>query len=88
MPHLDTKDLKKFCMLIPFSDGIGGNICFHEIGLRMSVSPGNVIPFMSGWLTHFNTPFKGRRIGFANYSEASLEAWNDGNGWSGFIDCI
>jgi hypothetical protein len=33
MPHLDSKDLKKFCMIVVFSDGIGGDLCFHEIGI-------------------------------------------------------
>jgi hypothetical protein len=72
-------------MVIVFGDGFGGDLCFHKIGLCFPVLPGDVIPFMSGWLTHFNMPFEGCRLSFANYTESAMEAWGDDNNWKGFF---
>jgi hypothetical protein len=85
-PHLDKKDMRKFCMVIVLGDGDGGDLCFHELGIRITARPGDVIAFMSGWLTHFNTPFQGRRVSIVNYTEHSMSSWGEkGNGWMQFF---
>ena len=50
---------KRVCIILVISDCEGGELCFVEAGLVLSLKLGDVIAFPSTKLTHFNAHFSG-----------------------------
>ncbi|TFK73882.1 hypothetical protein BDN72DRAFT_760990, partial [Pluteus cervinus] len=83
--HTDPCD-KLICVVVPFGDFQGGEICLYEPGLVFSLQPGEILMFPSYKITHFNLHFKGTRGSFVFSSDKGMDSFVDGsNGWEGFI---
>jgi hypothetical protein len=59
LAHRDGDDYVKFCMVIPFGNGQGGEICIVEMGMCFNLCPCEILAFRSGRLTHLNLPHEG-----------------------------
>ncbi|KAJ7748462.1 hypothetical protein DFH07DRAFT_775647 [Mycena maculata] len=79
--HRDGFD-KLFCVVIPFGNWTGGEICLYELGLVFRLHAWNIMAFPSCEVTHFNLPFKGERLSLVLHSDKFGESWvQDLNGW-------
>ena len=80
--HRDTED-QKYCAVLVISDGCeGGDLCFLELGLRVSLKHGDMILFRSDILSHFNLHYIGKRGSIVLHTDkAGMEWVADRNGW-------
>jgi hypothetical protein len=83
--HRDAND-KRICVVVPFGDWKGGEICLYELGLVMQLNPGDILVFPSCDITHFNLHFSGLRGSLVLHSDRQGDSWVDNfNGWKSFI---
>ena len=83
--HRDRSD-KHICVVIPFGDWQGGEICLYELGLIIKLNPGDILIFPSCDITHFNLHFSGIRGSVVFHSDRQGDAWTEGfNGWKSYI---
>ena len=79
--HRDRLD-KKICVIIPFGEWEGGEICLYELGLVIKLKPGDILVFPSSDITHFNMHFNGLRGSLVLHSDRLGDSWVEGyNGW-------
>ncbi|KAJ7255691.1 hypothetical protein C8J57DRAFT_1517983 [Mycena rebaudengoi] len=83
--HRDAGD-KLFCMVIPFSSWVGGELCLYEPGFVFRLRPWDMIIFPSCDITHFNLHFEGvnggTHLSLVLHSDKHGDKWvADGNGW-------
>ncbi|KAJ7823638.1 hypothetical protein B0H14DRAFT_3730063 [Mycena olivaceomarginata] len=84
--HRDHGD-KKLCVVIPFGQFQGGQLCLYEIGLKFDLRLGDVLIFPSCDLTHFNMHFSGKRGTLVLHSDRQGDGWvSDRRGWSEYIN--
>jgi hypothetical protein len=84
--HRDHGD-KKLCVVIPFGQFQGGQLCLYEIGLKFDLRLGDVLIFPSCDLTHFNMHFSGKRGTLVLHSDRQGDEWvSDRRGWSEYIN--
>ena len=80
-PHRDHSDTR-MCIVIPFGEWEGGDLCLHELGLVIKLSPGDIFVFPSRKITHFNLHFTGTRGSLVLHSDRQGAHWvEDCNGW-------
>jgi len=80
--HRDLKD-KRICVVIPFGEWEGGEICLYELGLVIKLKAGDILIFPSCDITHFNLHFFGLRGSLVLHSDRQGDSWiKDHNGWS------
>lgn len=87
--HRDREDLKLCLVIIISEDCQGGDLCFYELGLRLSLKSGDMVAFRSDILGHFNLHFVGKRASIVLHTDrAGMEWVKDRNGWkdSSFIN--
>ncbi|KAJ7498855.1 hypothetical protein FB451DRAFT_1548628 [Mycena latifolia] len=79
--HRDHFD-KLFCVVIPFGDWTGGELCLFEPGFVFRLRPWDILIFPSCDITHFNLHFEGVRLSLVLHSDKYGDQWvRDGNGW-------
>ena len=74
--HRDHGDLQ-LCVVIPFGDWKGGELCLHEPRLVFEAAPGDLIIFPSSDITHFNLHMTGTRGSLVLQTDKALVAWTD-----------
>ncbi|KAJ7276958.1 hypothetical protein C8J57DRAFT_1061393 [Mycena rebaudengoi] len=81
--HADELDAENNCVVIPFTKNcVGGGLVLHEAGMVMDLHAGDMILFLSAWLTHYNLHFRGIRASLVFHTDNALDG--DGvNGWTG-----
>ncbi len=72
--HRDVKDIS-ICVIIPFGEYEGGELCLHEPGLVIDLRPGDMVAFYSREITHFNLHFKGGRHSLVFHTDRELKTW-------------
>ncbi|KAJ7705288.1 hypothetical protein B0H17DRAFT_920161, partial [Mycena rosella] len=83
--HKDSKDAK-WCLIILVKDGEEGQLCLHELGLKVDGQTGNILIFPSCWVTHFNLHFQGHQISLVLHTDKEGDEWvKDGGGWGDHI---
>jgi hypothetical protein len=83
--HRDQSD-QRICLVIPFGEWEGGEICLHELGLVIKLHPGDILVFPSCEITHFNLHFTGKRGSLVLHSDRQGARWvKDYNGWQRHI---
>jgi hypothetical protein len=83
--HRDFID-KWICVVIPFGEWEGGDICFYELGLVIDLKPGHILIFRSSEITHFNLHFTGKRGSLVLHSDQQSKRWVDTrNGWENHV---
>ena len=83
--HVDPQD-DDLCLVIPFGNWMGGELCFYELGIALELCPGDVVMFPSNQITHFNLCMEGYRGSFVLCSDAQMEGWiKDRNGWRRWV---
>ncbi|KAF8207540.1 hypothetical protein K438DRAFT_1755576 [Mycena galopus ATCC 62051] len=79
--HHDRFD-KLFCVVIPFGDWTGGELCMFEPGFVFRLQPWDMVLFPSCDITHFNLDFEGVRLSMVLHSDKYGDQWiRNGNGW-------
>jgi hypothetical protein len=79
--HRDVGDLK-LCVVIPFGEWEGGEICLYEPRLVFQAGPGDLLIFPSSKITHFNLHMKGSRYSLVLQTDKGLSRWTeDRNHW-------
>jgi hypothetical protein len=79
--HRDVGD-KRLCVVIPFGEWDGGELCLFEAGIVVQMKAWDFIVFPSADITHFNLHFSGRRASVVLHSDKSMEDWKkERNGW-------
>jgi hypothetical protein len=79
--HRDYMD-KKICVVIPFGNWEGGEICLYELGLVIKLKAGDILIFPSCDITHFNLHFSGLRGSLVLHSDRQSDYWVENyNGW-------
>jgi hypothetical protein len=77
---------KRICVVMPFGDWEGGELCLYELGLVIKLKPGDIVIFPSCDITHFNLHFTGLRGSLVLHSDKQGDSWvQDFNGWSAHI---
>jgi hypothetical protein len=66
--HRDWSD-NLLCVVIPFGNWIGGQICLFELGLVIKMKSGDILAFPSCNITHFNLHFSGWRGSIVLHSD-------------------
>jgi hypothetical protein len=85
--HRDASD-HRICVVMPFGDWEGGELCFVEQGLVVKLHSCDFVAFPSHTNTHFNLHYKGLRGSFVLHSDRQGENWvKDFNGWQQHIMC-
>lgn len=80
--HCDIGDLL-LCVVIPFGNFEGGELCLYELGLVIDLAPLTAFIFPSSDVTHFNLHFQGTRGSLVLHSDRQGKTWIvDRNGWS------
>ncbi|KAK0242064.1 hypothetical protein EDD85DRAFT_934815 [Armillaria nabsnona] len=84
--HRDGFD-KLACVVIPFGEWTGGELCLYEAGFVWRLKPWDILIFPSGRITHFNLHFAGLRGSLVLHSDKGGNAWAQReelgyNGWS------
>lgn len=80
--HRDKGD-KRLCLVVPFGDFKGGQLCLYETGFSFNLKLGDVLIFPSCDLTHFNLYFTGKRGTLVLHSDRQGDSWvRDAHGWS------
>jgi hypothetical protein len=83
--HRDHID-KKICIVIPFGEWEGGEICLYELGLVIKLKAGDILVFPSCDITHFNLHFSGLRGSLVLHSDREGDNWVENrNGWSSYM---
>ncbi|PBK71936.1 hypothetical protein ARMSODRAFT_883170, partial [Armillaria solidipes] len=90
--HRDSFD-KLICVVVPFGEWEGGELCLYEAGLVLRLKPWDVIIFPSGRITHFNLHFTGLRGSLVLHSDNRGDSWASGqdeaafeyNGWAHYV---
>ncbi|TFK60397.1 hypothetical protein BDN72DRAFT_779467 [Pluteus cervinus] len=72
--HKDSND-EGLCVVIPFGDYTGGELCLYEPGLTFPIQPGDILMFPSSKFTHFNLHFNGFRGSFVLHTDKKLGEW-------------
>ncbi|KAG6914250.1 hypothetical protein DXG01_001456 [Tephrocybe rancida] len=79
--HRDFGD-KILCVVVPFEDYTGGELCLFEPGLVIDLAPGDVFIFPSADITHFNLHFEGVCLSLVLHSDKQGDSWAaDTNFW-------
>ena len=79
--HRDGGD-KELCVVLVFSDCVGGELCLKEPGVVLDLRLGNLVIFPSTKISHFNLHFAGKRASIVFYTDKEIERWaSDQNGW-------
>lgn len=73
--HRDPKDLGGLCLVVPFGNFEGGELCLLEPGLVIPLEAGDMTLFHSSRTTHFNLPYTGTRGSLIMHSDAAAERW-------------
>ena len=77
---------KRICIVIPFGEWQGGEICIYELGLVIKLKAGDILVFPSWRFTHFNLHFCGLRGSLVLHSDKKGDGWvQDYNGWGYYI---
>ncbi|KAJ7487726.1 hypothetical protein B0H11DRAFT_1721046, partial [Mycena galericulata] len=83
--HKDGLD-SQWCLIIFVKRGKGGHTCLWELGLRVNGKTGNMLNFMSRWVTHFNSHFEGKRCSLVLHTDREGKSWvENGGGWAGHL---
>ncbi|KAJ7480894.1 hypothetical protein FB451DRAFT_1130717 [Mycena latifolia] len=83
--HKDTKD-GDWCLIIFVKRGEGGEICLHELGLKINGKTGGMLAFPSKYVTHFNSHFKGLRLSLVLHTDREGASWGkDMGGWGDHV---
>ena len=84
--HRDSMD-KNICLVFPIGDFQGGDLCLYEPGIRVPLSPGDVLVFPSGNITHFNLGYLGVRHSMVLHTDSAFDGWVDHNNfWTQHVD--
>ncbi|PBK66392.1 hypothetical protein ARMSODRAFT_977653 [Armillaria solidipes] len=81
--HRDGFD-KIACVVVPFGDWEGGELCLYEAGHVWRLKPWDVLIFPSGRITHFNLHFTGLRGSLILHSDGRGDSWAEGEDESAF----
>ncbi|KAJ7286787.1 hypothetical protein C8J57DRAFT_1282043 [Mycena rebaudengoi] len=94
--HLDSLDLDKKCVVIPFmKDCRGGGLVLHEARLVLDLHSGDIVLFSSGRFVHFNLHYQGVRASVVLHTDSHSRLWTGrpgkggkkkavrANGWEG-----
>ncbi len=73
--HRDKGDLQ-LCVVIPFGDWEGGELCLYEPHLVFKARPGDLIIFPSSEITHFNLHMTGKRGSVVLQTDKALIDWS------------
>src|SRR5947207_7291894 len=69
----ENDDPNSFCCLVALGDFEGGEVCFPQLKIFVSLKPGQVLLFPSRWLLHGNFPvIKGIRHSIVYYIHSML----------------
>ncbi|KAK0454505.1 hypothetical protein EV421DRAFT_1896424 [Armillaria borealis] len=87
--HRDSFD-KIICVVVPFGEWEGGELCLYEAGHVLQLKPWDVVIFPSGRITHFNLHFTGLQGSLVLHSDNRGDSWASGqdemafeyNGWA------
>lgn len=83
--HRDFID-HRICVVIPYGNWTGGDICLYELGLVIALNPGDILIFKSCDITHFNLHFEGQRGSIVLHSDRAGQKWvQTKNGWGNHI---
>ncbi|KAJ7509286.1 hypothetical protein B0H11DRAFT_1901415 [Mycena galericulata] len=83
--HKDGLD-SQWCLIIFVKRGKGGHTCLWELDLRVNGKTGNMLNFMSRWVTHFNSHFEGKRCSLVLHTDREGKSWvENGGGWAGHL---
>lgn len=83
--HRDKGD-KRLCLVVPFGEYQGGELCLYETGFCFDLKPGDVLIFPSCDLTHFNLHFQGLRGTLVLHSDRQGDSWvRDFHGWARYF---
>ena len=83
--HRDVSD-QRICIVIPFGQWEGGELCLYELGLVVKLQAGDVLVFPSCDITHFNLHFTGKRGSLVLHSDRQGKRWvKNYNGWQRYI---
>ena len=79
--NIDSQD-DDLCVVLPFGDWKGGELCLYESGLVLELRPGDVVMFPSNHITHFNLHMEGYRGSLVLSTDSHMKGWiKDRNGW-------
>ncbi|PBK59124.1 hypothetical protein ARMSODRAFT_899683, partial [Armillaria solidipes] len=79
--HRDTGDYL-ICIVIPFGEFEGGELCLFEPGMVLRLSSWDVFIFRSVDITHFNLHFSGVRASLVLHTDREAADYaKDYNGW-------
>ena len=83
--HIDPQD-NGLCVVLPFGNWTGGELCLYEPGLVLELRPGDVVMFPSNHVTHFNLRMEGYRGSLVLSTDSHMNSWiKDRNGWGAHI---
>ncbi|PBK65051.1 hypothetical protein ARMSODRAFT_892364 [Armillaria solidipes] len=83
--HRDTGDLL-ICVVIPFGDFEGGELCLFELGLVSKLRAWDAFVFSSVDITHFNLHYSGVRGSLVLHTDREAVGYTkDYNGWINHI---
>lgn len=79
--HTDPKD-DGLCVVIPFGEWEGGELCLYQPGLVLELQPGDVVAFPSDRIAHFNLEISGRRGSLVMATDKDNRGWMENkNHW-------
>ncbi|KAJ6497291.1 hypothetical protein C8R45DRAFT_1211230 [Mycena sanguinolenta] len=83
--HQDHGD-KDLCIVIPFGNFKGGELCLYEVGFKFDLRMGDILIFPSCDITHFNMDFSGKRGTLVLHSDRQGDNWvKEACGWSSYM---
>lgn len=79
--HTDPKD-DGLCVVIPFGNWEGGELCLYHPGVALELEPGDVVAFPSDRISHFNLEMSGLRGSLVLATDRDTRSWTETrNGW-------
>ena len=79
--HTDPKD-DGLCVVIPFGEWEGGELCLFQPGLVLELQPGDVVAFPSDRISHFNLEMSGLHGSLVMATDQDNRGWKENkNHW-------
>jgi len=79
--HTDPTD-DGLCVVIPFGDWEGGELCLYDPGVVLELEAGNVVVFPSDRISHFNLEMSGLHGSLVLATDRAMHSWKEGkNSW-------